>query len=337
MGLLFLYFSIAIIVSFICSILESVFLSLTPAYVRSLDGKNKATHEILTYQKKHTSTTLSAILILNTIAHTVGAAGVGAQAEAIFGSSYMFLVSAILTLGILILSEIIPKTLGTVYHKELAPIAARVLRVVIFISYPLLKLTNLVTNLLPNKKSNVMSKDEMISATLMSEDSGIISEIESDVIENTLKLKDKRVKDILTPRSVVFSVNASQSIKNTVDSKNIFQYSRMPVFKKSKDNIIGVVLVKDLFKSYLRDGDEKLGSICYKHTSVNENVPVSKAMNMMIRKKEHILIVEDSYKQFSGVITLEDCIETILGIEIMDESDEVEDLQRKAKSLNKKS
>lgn len=338
MILLIFYFSIAIIVSFLCSILEASFLSHSPVYIESIRKKNPKVYKLLKYQKDNLSKSLSSILILNTISHTVGAAGVGAQAATIWGEAYMFVISSVLTLGILIFSEIIPKTLGAHFYKKLSGFTAYSLKILIFITYPLIKVTSMIDAIMPKSREEVITKNDLISTAILSEDAGGINEKESDLIENTLTLSEIKLSEIQTPRSVIYSLDIDMELPAILDESDVFKYSRIPVYKKEKENIVGFILTKDLFRKVNSEklNDIRLDEIVNDVTRLNENIPVSKALDLFITKKEHLFLVEDSYGQLEGIVTLEDCIETILGVEIVDESDDHEDMQKYAKIEMKK-
>lgn len=334
MNLLILYFTLALGVSFICSILESVLLSANMSYVSVLEKEKPKVGSLLKHHKLNVHKSIAAILILNTIANTLGAAGVGAQAAHVFGSQVVIYVSIILTLGILFVSEIIPKTIGALFWKELSPIAAYSIRFLVWLTYPMLAITLFVTNsLLKNKKNrNRLTRAELLEATLLGENEGVIDEKESDVIENVLKLDEIKVKDVLTPRSVVFAVEENTSIRDIVLSeKDVFNFSRVPIYKDNIDNIVGIALIKKIFEQALENDAVPIKNVAKKIFRINENVPVSKALDLFVKKKEHIFLVVDGYDQTEGIVTLEDCIETILGVEIVDESDDVEDMRELAK------
>lgn len=337
MELLILYFCLAIGISFLCSILESALLSINMSYVAVLEDINPKAGATLRFLKENLNKSIASILILNTIANTLGAAAVGAQAENVFGSHFVFYVSVALTFAILFISEIIPKTIGAIYHKELAPFAAYMIRLFVFITYPIILTTLFVTDKISkNKKGGeALSKDELIHSTLISEHEGVIDEYESDVIENVLQMDDIKVKDILTPRSVVFSLCQDLKIRECIKEKELFSFSRIPVYKENRDHITGLVLTKKLFEQAFIDDSVSVESIKMDIFTVNENLPVSKALNMFIKRKEHMFLVVDSYEQTEGIVTLEDCIETLLGVEIMDESDSIEDMRLFAKQKMK--
>lgn len=337
MALLILYFSLAIGVSFICSILESVLLSVSMPYVSVMEEKHPKAARLMRHHKLNINKSIASILILNTIANTLGAAGVGAQAGSIFGSTAVLYVSGVLTFAILFFSEIIPKTIGTLYWKELAPMAAHLIRFFIFITYPIILVTLFVTDKISKNRvgMNSMTKAELIETMLMSEGQGEIDEHEADVIENVLQLDEIKARDILTPRSVVYALEENISIKEAIEFDGIFQFSRMPVYDESIDMVTGIVLTKKVFQQAVKDDSIAIREIKKEIFRINENIPVSKVLNLFIKKKEHMFLVVDSYGQTEGIVTLEDCIETVLGVEIMDESDTVEDMRELAKQKMK--
>ena len=333
MDLLLLYFILAVSISFLCSILESVLLSVNMPYVLVLERKGLKVGKLLRYHKENINKSIASILILNTIANTLGAAAVGAQAESIYGSGAVFYVSAILTFAILFFSEIIPKTIGTVYWKSLAPTAAYIIRFFIWMTYPIILLTLFVTNRISKGDSSMsLTKAELLESTLMSEDEGVLKEQESDMIENVLLLDKMKIEEILTPRTVVYALDGSRSIKDIMhNEEEIFKFSRIPVYDGSIENITGIVMTKKIFKQALIDESAPLSSVQKNIFRISENLPVSRAIDLFIKKKEHMFLVLDSYDQTEGIVTLEDCVETILGVEIVDESDSDVDMREVAK------
>jgi len=308
------------------------------SYVAVLEKEQPKVGALLRHHKESINKSIASILILNTIANTLGAAAVGAQASMIFGNDAVVYVSIILTFAILFLSEIIPKTIGAIYWKSLAPLAAQFIRVFIWITYPIILTTLAVTNKISNGKAdaNSLTKEELLESMLQSEDDGVIDEQESDVIENILNLDNIKVSEVLTPRSVIFALNETMTIQEVIKTQAaIFKFSRIPVYKDSPEHITGIVLTKKIFKQGLEDDTISLSHIKKEMFQINENIPVSKALDLFIAKKEHMFLVTDSYGQTDGIITLEDCVETILGVEIMDESDTTEDMRQLAK-LNMK-
>ena len=321
-------------VSFICSVLESVLLSINMSYVAVLEKERPSVGKLLRAQKENINKSIAGILILNTIANTLGAAAVGAQAAIVFGNDAVVVVSIVLTFAILFLSEIIPKTIGAIYWKSLAPIASQFIRMFIWITYPIILTTLAVTNKISNGKddANSLTKEELLESMLQSEDDGVIDEKESDVIENILNLDNIKVNEVLTPRSVVFAIDETMTIKEVIETQeSIFKFSRIPVYKGSIEEVTGLVLTKRIFKQALVDDSVSIASIKKDIFSINENIPVSKALDLFIAKKDHMFLVIDNYDQTDGIITLEDCVETVLGVEIMDESDTTEDMRELAK------
>ncbi len=333
MDLLLLYFFAAVIISFICSVLESVLLSVNMPYISVLEKDRPKVGALLKSHKTNINISIASILIVNTIANTLGAAAVGAQAESIYGTGAVFYVSIILTFSILFFSEIIPKTIGATYWKSLAPIASYVIQFLIWITYPIILMTLFVTNRISKDDEGMsLTKDELIQSTLMSEDEGVLDEKESDVIENILKLDSIKIEEILTPRTVVFTLDGNRSIKDIIENEPaIFKFSRVPVHDGNIENITGMVMTKKIFKQALEDNSVTLNKIQKDIYKINENIPVSMALDLFIKKKEHMFLVLDSYDQTEGIVTLEDCVETILGVEIVDESDSDADMREVAK------
>jgi len=333
MDLLILYFLAAVVISFICSVLESVLLTVNMPYISVLEKERPKVGELLKSHKTNIHKSIASILILNTIANTLGAAAVGAQAEHVFGSSAVFWVSVVLTFAILFFAEIIPKTIGATYWKALAPFAAYLIRFFIWITYPIILLTLFVTNRIKKDDEGMsLTREELIESTLMSEDEGVLDEQESDVIENILLLDKIKIHEILTPRTVVFALDGNRTIKDIVENESaIFKFSRVPVFDGTIEQITGIVMTKKIFKQALKDDGVTLNTIQKDIFKINENIPVSMALDLFIKKKEHMFLVQDSYDQTEGIVTLEDCVETILGVEIVDESDSDADMREVAK------
>jgi CBS domain containing-hemolysin-like protein len=304
------------------------------SYVAVLEKERPLVGKLLRLHKENISKSIASVLILNTVANTLGAAAVGAQASILFGNDAVVIVSMIMTFAILFFSEIIPKTIGAVYWKQLAPFSAHIIRIFIWLTYPIILTTLFVTNKISKGKedANSLTKEELLESMLLSEDEGVIDEKESDVIENILNLDNIKVGEILTPRSVVFALDEMMTIKEVIATKPaIFKFSRIPIYKDSIEDVIGLVLTKKIFQQALEDDSVTLGSIKKDIFSINENIPVSKALDLFISKKDHMFLVMDNYDQTEGIVTLEDCVETILGVEIMDESDTTEDMRELAK------
>ena len=339
--LLFIYFFIAVGISFLCSILEAVILSTTPAYISVVKSKNEKNGTRLEKQKKHIDLSIGAILTLNTFAHTLGAAGVGAEAARLFGEEYMFYISAILTILILVFSEIIPKTIGAYYWKSLSVPSSYVISFLVFITYPLVIVMNKITAIISKNKhkDKNITKEELEATVSMGEEAGILKEKDSTIIENILTLNQIRIKNIYTPRKVVFAIDFHDLHKayetnnlDILDTEKLKEYSRVPIYQRNIDNIIGVIFSKELFYEFLTQDKKDINTIIKPVYQINENIPVSKLIDIFISRKEHMFIVLDQYDQTEGIVTLEDAIETLLGLEIVDELDTTIDMRELAKT-----
>ena len=275
---------------------------------------------------------LSAILTVNTIAHTVGAAGVGAQATLVFGKAYFGVVSAILTLLILIFTEIIPKTLGANYSKELSMISTRIIQGMILITYPFVWMSSLLTKVLSRDRGALTtSRDEISALASIGTQEGIFAEKENKIIQNLIKLKNIKVKEIMTPRIVVVTASEDMTMKEFQENKEFLHYSRIPIYRNDKDHITGYILREVVFEN-LADGnpDLKLKAIQRDIVTLPSAITLFDAWEELLRNKEHISLIVDEYGGMDGITTLEDIIETLLGFEIVDEKDKVVDMQQYA-------
>lgn len=340
MTLLITYLSIALLISFMCSVLEAVLLSSTHSYIETLP---KETHEnaivLLKDLKSNIDKPISSILTFNTFAHTMGAAGVGAQAQILFGEEWQTAVAFVVTLLILYVSEIIPKTIGALYWKKLLIPSAYLISFLVTITTPFTWVSSLLTNYISkNKKHHSnFSRDEIMAVVAMGEKEGTILSKESDLIENLLKLKNIKAKDIMTPRSVVFALPATTTIEDAIEDDRMYIHSRIPIFGETLDDVVGIVFNQRILEESVEDHDTiTLEHIAHEVHMVSENLPVPNLIDQFVKRKTHLFIVFDSYGQTAGVVTLEDAIETLLGVEIVDEMDEVEDMQLFAKDRSKK-
>lgn len=332
MTLLFIYLAIALIVSFVCSIMEAVLLSTPLSYLKSKAENGDGSASAMIRLKEDIDKPLSAILSLNTVAHTVGAAGVGAQATIVFGEAYFGLVSAILTILILILTEIIPKTLGANYSKELVGISSKVIRGMIFITYPLVVISAVLTRALSrDKKELTISREEISALASIGTQEGIFADKENKIIQNLIKLKSVRISEIMTPRIVVVVANEEMTLQEFLKNKDFLHFSRIPIYDNMRDNITGYVFRELVFEKLAEDQfDLKLKDIKREILTFPENTTLFDAWDVMISQKEHISIVIDEYGGMDGIASLEDIIESLLGFEIVDEKDRVEDMQQYA-------
>ncbi|MFL1010658.1 CNNM domain-containing protein [Flavisericum labens] len=337
MSALILWATISIFFSFICSILEAVLLSVTPTFINVKKRENKDYALTLEHLKKDVDKPLIAILTLNTIAHTLGAMMVGIEAEKLpyklelFGINTVGIVSAIMTFLILVASEIIPKTIGATYWKQLANFAAKTLTIMIF---PLkwtgiLWLLQLTTKLIGGTgHGSVLTRESFMMMTDMAHEEGVFQENESKVIKNLLTFKEVFAKDIMTPRTVMKIEDESATVEEFFKKNLNLRFSRIPVYVDDPDNIKGLVLKDEIFKEMALDnGSKKLEELKRNIIVVGRNIPIPKLFEKLIESRNHMALVVDEYGSVSGLVTMEDVIETLLGLEIMDESDNVSDLQ----------
>lgn len=338
MFLLIFYLLLAILVSFLCSILEAVLLSITPSYVASKKGTSIG--KKLAILKDDIDKPLSSILSLNTIAHTFGAAGVGAQASVVFGGeegdSHVGIISIILTLLILIFSEIIPKSLGANYWRSLAPFTANTLTFLKYPMYPFILISKLITKLLAKKDKNEtsISREEMLAMADLGQEEGVFEERETKAIRNLIEFKSVQVEDIMTPRTVVTAVSENQSVGEVYNNPNreFLRFSRIPVFQENKDNMVGFIHKHDLLDKMAQDQyDLPLKDIKRKIITVSADMPIPEVFQEFIHKKEHIALVVDKYGGTDGIVTMEDILENLLGMEIVDEFDNKENMQAYAR------
>ncbi len=328
------YFFLALGVSFICSTLESVILSITHSHIGTLVKTSPRSGLLLQQLKDDINRPLAAILTLNTIAHTLGAAGVGAQVLIVYGSGSVAMASGILTFCILIFSEIIPKTIGAIYWKKLASPSAYAIRVLMVITFPFVWLSQaLSARLAPSEdEQKKVSREEITAMAEMGEDEGSIDEHESDIIENLFRLKEMNVDEILTPRSVIFAVEDNQTVGQVMENHEDMNFSRIPIFHENIDEIIGIVYKDTLLETMANDNFEKsMADIVEPVDWVYEEQSVESVLNKFTKTRSHMYIVKDEFGGTTGIVTLEDCIETLLGVEIMDESDKVADMRELAK------
>lgn len=276
---------------------------------------------------------VAAILTLNTVAHTIGAAGVGSESVKVFGEAYFGIISAILTLLILVLSEIIPKTIGASYWRTLAMPSAKIIKVLIVIAYPLVWLSELLTRCVsPKIQPLTVSREEVAAMVSVGTDEGVIEDAENKVIQSFLKLSNVKAEDIMTPYVVVSSVSTGTTMKEFYDNKALAPFSRIPVFETGREFITGYVrranvlemLTQDKFTMQLKD-------IVRPILFFMEDAKVSDIWQRMLQEKEHISVITDEYGCMRGIVTMEDVIETMLGVEIMDECDTTENLQAMAR------
>lgn len=333
MFLLIFYLFLALSVSFFCSIMEAVILSVTPSYVEALEQKTPKTGATLRQLKSNIDRPLAAILSLNTIAHTVGAAGVGAQALVLFGSAYVAVTSAILTFLILIFSEIIPKTLGAFYWQKLVVVTVRVLPVLIWLLYPLVRLSQKIAGWLTSEQNMaVVNREEFQAMTDLARKKGVFSEQESRILKNLLWVGKLKVKDVMTPRPVMFTLPADMTVGEFMEKHPEVRFSRIPIYDTNWEDIQSFVLKNDIMLEASREhSDTKLRSLGRNIKIVPEVVTLILIFEQFLNQRDHIAIVVDEYGGIEGIVTMEDIVETLLGIEIVDETDVTIDMQAMAR------
>lgn len=343
MTLLISFFLLSIVFSFLCSIWEAVLLSVTPSYIKVKEIESPAVGKLLASLKSDIDRPLSAILTLNTIAHTVGAIGVGAQAGKLYGAqeaeflgialTYESIIAALMTLAILFLSEIIPKTIGANNWKSLAPFTARALKLLILLLTPFVWVSTQLTKLMKKDKAkSVFSRQDFAAMAEVVGESGEIKKEDLALIKNVLEFDALTAKDVMTPRIVMFMADEAQRMHDFYTENKTLRFSRIPLFQESKDHVSGLVMKSELYQALIEGkGDEPLMSIKRDVAMIPQDLHLRKVFELLKEKREHLAIVAGEYGEVIGLVTLEDVIETLFGLEIMDETDKISDLQAYAR------
>lgn len=336
--LLIVFFLVAIVISFLCSLWEAVLLSVTPSYAQIKLNEGSKVGKRLQAFKENIDRPLAAILTLNTIAHTVGAIGVGDQAAAIWSDTNPLItglvVPVVMTLAILILSELIPKTAGANFWQELAPFTMSSLSIVIKLLYPLVWFSQFITKALKKDKSkSVFSRLDLLAMAEVGAREGVFEQHESEIIGNLLRFNRIRARDVMTPRTVVKAVEATETIRGVFDRNEALRFSRIPIYEgQSRDNVTGYLLKDELLASLVEGEDEApVSSLRREIMVINEEFPIPELFNRFLEKREHIAVVIGDFGGMSGIVTMEDVIETLLGMEIVDELDQSEDMRALAR------
>ncbi|MBN2490070.1 MAG: HlyC/CorC family transporter [Planctomycetes bacterium] len=335
MTLLVLYLALALVVSFCCSLLEATILSATPAHIELLAQAGRRSGRLLRRLKGRIDRPIIAILTLNTVAHTVGAAGVGAQVQVLYGNQWVALGSALLTLAILVFTEVIPKTLGATYWKALAPSSAHLTASMIVVLWPLVWLLERISRLLSKGGHlKTVTREEMIVHAEMGKDAGVLRRGESRVIKNLMRLRDIQVHDIMTPRKVVQAYPCDMTVGEVMKQASPLPFSRIPVYGRDVDDVVGIVFRHRVLEASARGRtDLRLDELKVPIRAIPETASVASALDEFIRRQQHLMLVVDEYGGTEGIVTLEDAIETLLGVEIVDELDSVEDMRKLALDL----
>jgi len=334
--LLILFVLIAIGISFICSLAEAALLSMTPSYIADLQETNPKKSNMLKRLKvDNIDQSLAAILTLNTVAHTLGSIGAGAQATIVFGSAWFGLFSAFMTLAILFLSEIMPKTLGTIYWRQLGGMVAYFVRGIILLLYPLIWFSEKLTKLLVRgKEPQAFSRREFAALASIGEESGQIDPLESRIIRNLLAFGAIKVEDIMTPRSVMLAFEEHKTVADLLVDRPKLTFSRLPIYDGDLDNITGFVLKTDmLLAKFSHAAHKPLTQFKRDITFVFSKMKLFDLLELMLKNRIHIAITVGEYGEVKGLVTLEDVFETLLGLEIVDEIDRVEDMQALARQM----
>ena len=345
MGLLFGFFFASILFSFLCSILEAVLLSITPAYVGIQEQTDSHIAADLVRFKNDIDRPLAAILTLNTIAHTVGAIGVGSQAALIFGESMLeiagapiisleALIAGLMTLAILIFSEVIPKTIGANKWEALTPFTIASLKIMLVVLAPLVWTSQYITrHLKKDKDKPVLSRTDFLAMAKLGTESGVLEESEQTIIHNLLRFSKVLVKDVMTPRIVVNTASEEITVREFQNVNSNLPHSRIPVYREKNDNITGYVLRDDILLNLAETQDHILLKALRRDiVVVHRTVPIPDLLDTFLIKKEHMALVVDEFGGMEGIVTMEDIIETLLGLEIVDESDNEADMQALARS-----
>ncbi len=333
MLLLLFYLFLALVISFLCSIMESVLLSTPLSFLLVKEKEGHKSSRTFIKLKNQVERPLAAILSLNTIAHTIGAAGVGAEATKIFGEVYFGIISAVLTLLILIFSEIIPKTIGATYWRRLALPSGLIMNFMVIISYPLVIMSGYITKLFSKDSKDIsVSREEISAMANIGTEEGVFKDSENKVIQNLIRLRTVKVSEIMTPRVVVRVADEKMSLEEFLVKKEFLYYSRIPVYSKEVENITGYIFRQTVLEKLAKkEKNLKLRDIRRDIVIAHEFQTTFKLWEILLEKKEHIALIVDEYGGMDGIVTMEDIIESLLGLEIVDERDQFADMQQYAR------
>jgi CBS domain containing-hemolysin-like protein len=320
---------VVILLSAMCSLFEAVLYTVPASTVESLEQSGRTSGKILKRLRSKVDQPISAILSLNTISNTGGAALAGALAKEAFDEGNVFVFSVCFTLATLFFAEVIPKTVGVVYSRRLASSIAGPLQLLVWVFLPFVWCLQLLTRVISGKqREERVSDEEFVSLVRLGIRSGDLKAHEADVIENVLALERKTAHDIMTPRTVVFSLNIATNVGEARNQPGLYNYSRIPVHTENHEEIVGVVHRRDVLMAIGDDRDDlKLESLVQPVRFVLENITLDRLLRMFLERREHLIVVMDEYGGLAGIVTLEDVLEEILGKEIVDEFDEVADLR----------
>lgn len=331
--LLVTFFLLALIFSFLCSLWEAVLLSTTPSYARVQSQEGTRVGAYLEDFKANIDKPLAAILTLNTIAHTVGAIGVGEQAATIWSQTSpwitMFAVPVVMTIAILVLSEIVPKTIGALYWQRLVVFTVHSLRLLTVVLAPFVWVSQHITRSIKRDANQpILTRTDFLAMAELGAEAGVFEAEESAMIGNLLQFQTVEVRDVMTPRTVVAVVNEQELIENYYKLGKRQRFSRIPTHDQSKDHITGYVLKIDLLTSLIEGrGNDPIATISREIIAVSENYAITDLFRIFQERQEHIAVVLDEFGGMAGIVTMEDVIETLLGLEIVDETDATTDMR----------
>ena len=331
--MMIIYATVALAFSSLCSVAEAVLLSVSPSYIANLEKEGGVGAKLLRQVKDNIDQSLAAILTLNTIAHTVGAGGAGAKAGKYFGDDKVGIAMVVLTLLILFVSEIIPKTLGAVYWRSLAPLTARFVKSLNWVLFPLLWFSEKLTSLFTGGKSHhAFSRAEFAALADIGAKGGHLDAKESRILKNLFRFPELTAGDIMTPSTVVFALQQDQSVREALEKHPEITFSRLPIFGENRDDITGFVLTPELLLNQNRnEGKAKLRDLRRDLRAVEDSTRLSTVLEELLDNRAHILLVVDRYGGMEGIVTLEDVVETLIGIEIVDEVDKIDDMRKLAR------
>lgn len=317
-------------ISFLCSMLEAVLLTSTSAYIAVLVKENKRSAKLLEHLKSNLDRPISAILTLNTLSHTLGSAAIAYQVQAVYGEESVTMASFVLTFAILVLSEIIPKSIGASHWKALIPFTAYCIQLMILMLYPLVVMSEWLGKLFMKRSEDPeVTREEILMTAELGVEEGTLKGKESNIIKNLLMLDKIYVSDIMTPRSVFFALDQSLTVEEVFTKYRPIRFSRIPVYSGSLDNITGMTYRFKIHEALSNDQhDKKIGDILSPISSIPERMTVSQVLDYFIKEKEHIALAVDEYGIVAGIVSLEDAVETLLGVEIVDELDSVADMRK---------
>jgi len=331
MTTIILLFFLTISISFTCSLLEAVILSVTPAFVAVAVQNKSRSGLLLQHLKENLDRPLSAILTLNTISHTLGSSAIAFKVQQLYGEQLVTLSTFVLTICILLLSEVLPKSIGATHWKLLAPAGAYAIQTMIFVLYPLVSLSQFVGRLVTKSDTQQVTREEMIMTAEIGASEGTLKTKESNMIKNLLMLDKIYVSDVMTPRSVFFALESDITVDEVVNKYVPLRFSRIPVYRDSLDNIIGITHRYKILEASSDDHHtKKISDLVTPIASVSERLTVAQSLDFFIKEKEHLALAVDEYGVITGLVTLEDAVETLLGVEIVDEFDNIEDMRKYA-------